>query len=91
MSMNYESLKGKILETAMTCVARGRGYAQEKAVLDEVTNEFGGNMHTSLDIGLQQSILTCWHDLFREGDLSWGLDLDNPGAPFFHIPERSRS
>jgi len=43
---------------------------------------------TRLDLDLQQAILTCWHDLFREGLLSWGYVLDNTDAPFFHIPER---
>ena len=44
-------------------------------------------MYTRIDLDLQQAILTCWHDLFRDGALSWGYDLDNPDPPFFHIPE----
>lgn len=89
MSIDYETLKQKVLNAAKACVERGRGYWQQKAVLDEIESAFGGNMHTMLDPELQQAILTCWHDLFREGTLSWGLDLDNPGPPFFHVPERS--
>jgi hypothetical protein len=89
MSIDYEKLKQKVLEAAGECVRQGRGYSQEGAVLESVASEFGGNMHTTLDFDLQQGILTCWHDLFREGTLSWGLDLDNPGSPFFHIPDRS--
>src|SRR5580693_5339983 len=34
---------------------------------------------------------TCWHELFQEGTLSWGYDLDNPDAPFFHIPRANQS
>jgi hypothetical protein len=90
MSIDYETLKQKVLEAATACIERGRGYSQQKSVLDEVVSGFGGNMHTMLDVDLQEAILTCWHDLFREGVLSWGLDLDNPGPPFFHIPERPR-
>lgn len=90
MPTDYEALKGRVLAVATECVGRGRGYSQEKAVLDEVASAFGGNMHTRIDFDLQQAILTCWHDLFREGTLSWGLDLDNPGPPFFHIPNRSK-
>lgn len=89
MSIDYETLKQNVLEAAKECVGRGGGYSQQKLVLDEVASRFGGNMHTMLDLDLQQAILTCWHDLFREGALSWGIDLDNAGPPFFHIPERS--
>jgi hypothetical protein len=70
-------------------VERGAGYAQQKPVLDAVAQKYGGNMWTRLDLDLQQAILTCWHDLFREGILSWGYNLDNPDPPFFHFPVRS--
>ena len=86
MSVDYETLKQKVLRAATKCVKAGRENGHEKSVLDEVASEFG--MHTPLNLDLQQSILTCWHDLFREGTLSWGADLDNPGQPFFHIPKR---
>ncbi|MGH7171465.1 MAG: hypothetical protein ACRELF_12170 [Gemmataceae bacterium] len=36
---------------------------------------------------VEQLILTCWHDLFRLGWLSWGYNLDNPDTPFFHVPQ----
>ena len=88
MPIEYETLRQKVLDAATECGARGRVHSQQKTVLDKVASDFGGNMHTMLDLDLQQAILTCWHDLFREGALSWGLDLDNPGPPFFHIPQR---
>lgn len=91
MSIEYERLRKKVLEAARSCAMRGPGYAQQRPVLDEVASEFGGGMYTRLDLDIQQAILTCWHDLFREGTLSWGYDLDNPDPPFFHIPEGSRS
>ncbi len=91
MSIEYERLKEKVLEAARSCAMRGPGYAQQRPVLDEVAGEFGGGMYTRLDLDVQQAILTCWHDLFREGTLSWGYDLDNPDSPFFHIPERTGS
>jgi len=84
-------LKKRALEVARQCAERGPGYSQQKAVLDEVASEAGANMYTRLDLGLQQAILTCWHDLFRDGVLSWGYDLDNADPPFFHIPERQVS
>lgn len=69
----------------------GPGYAQQRVVIDEVARQqFNGDRFIApMDINLQQEILTCWHDLFREGRLSWGYDLDNPDAPFFHIPNRN--
>ena len=88
MSIELQALEEIVRTAAMKCAGQGRGYSQERAVLMGVAAQFGGNMHTQLDIRLQEAILTCWHDLFRAGVLSWGVDLDNPGHPFFHIPER---
>ena len=84
----HEALKKKVLEVARGYARRGPGYSQQSPVLDEVASAAGGSMYQRLDLDLQQAILTCWHDLFREGILSWGYDLDNPDSPFFHIPER---
>ena len=91
MSFEYETLKQRVLEAARTCAMQGPGLAQQRPVLDKVASGFGGSMFTRLDLDIQQAILTCWHDLFREGTLSWGYDLDNPDSPFFHIPERTES
>jgi hypothetical protein len=88
MEIEYETLKQKVFQAARSCAMRGPGYAQQGPVLDEVASDFGG-MYARLDLEAQQAILTCWHDLFREGSLSWGYDLDNPDLPFFHIPERT--
>ncbi len=89
MSFDYEALKQKVLEAARLCARRGPGYAQQRPVLDEVASALGGSMYTRLDLNSQQAILTCWHDLFHDGTLSWGYDLDNPDPPFFHIAERT--
>ena len=89
MAIDYEAWKQKVLEAARQCARRGPGYSQQRPVLDEVAHAAGGYMYTRLDLDLQQAILTCWYDLFREGTLSWGYDLDNPDAPFFHFPERT--
>lgn len=88
MSFDYQALKQRVLIAASKCAKAGPTAAQEKRVLDDVASEFDGSMIAPLDFDLQQRILTCWHDLFREGTLSWGSDLDHPGHPFFHIPDR---
>jgi hypothetical protein len=87
MAIAYDTLKQTVLEVAKRCAQRGPGYSQQRPVFDEVAREIGKNGRP--DLGLQQEILTCWHDLFRDGDLSWGYDIDNPDAPFFHIPART--
>src|SRR5207237_375847 len=87
MSINHKALKERILEAARQCASQGDGYSQQKAVLEHVAEAEGSNQNTRLNLKLQQAILTCWHDLFRDGSLSWGYDLDNPGPPFFHLPD----
>jgi len=81
-------MSGDIRATLQTvieeCLSRGPGYAQEGVVLREV----GERLRILGDNAAQQKLLTLWHDLFREGVLSWGYDIDNPNAPFFHKPVR---
>lgn len=72
MSIDYETLKQKVLEAAMECVGRGRGYSQQKPVLEEVASEFGGNMHTMLDLDLQQAILTAGTTFFAKAHFHGG-------------------
>src|SRR5262245_37650886 len=91
MVIDYAELKKKVFEAAKECARRGPGYSQQRPVLDAVAGAAGAKIWTGLDLAVQQAILTCWHALFREGALSWGYDLDNPDAPFFHIPERPGS
>lgn len=82
--MHSSNLKAWLIEFAKECVAKGPGYAQEYSVLREAAERLGING----DLKKQQELLTCWHDLFREGVLSWGYDIDNPTSPFFHFSER---
>jgi hypothetical protein len=60
-------------------------------VLDEAARQLFNRdpFVTPSNVNQEQVILTCWHDLFREGRLSWGYDLNNPDAPFFHVPIRN--
>jgi hypothetical protein len=80
--MSYADLKELVYKTAVESASRGPGWSQERPVLNEISHLISnGSDHKT-----QQLILTCWHDLFREGRLSWGYDVDNPNAPFFHLP-----
>jgi hypothetical protein len=81
--MKYDEVKRLVFDVAVEMAKKGPGWAQQNAVLWEVANRLG----TPLDPRAQQLVLTCWHDLFRDGRLSWGLNIDNPDLPFYHIPE----
>lgn len=37
-----------------------------------------------------EALLTVFYDLFRTGNLSWGLNLSNPNPPWFHVTDRGR-
>jgi hypothetical protein len=80
--MGYSDVRQLVYETAVELSKRGPGWAQERPVLHEVSKKIGSRGSSEM----QQLILTCLHDLFRMGKLSWGLNLDNPNAPFFHVP-----
>lgn len=83
--MKYGELSELVRQTAIFCHRKGAGYAQQSVVLQQVGRQLAreGQRPTVSD----SQILTCWHDLFLSGDLSWGYDLDNPNAPFFHVPD----
>jgi hypothetical protein len=84
--MNSTRLKQALLEVAKECNDQGPGFAQETVVLRQAVEQ----LQIQNDLKQQQHLLTAWHDLFREGTLSWGYDVDNPASPFFHFAERER-
>ena len=78
-------LEEQVLLVATELAARGPAWAQEAAVTRELYERFP----RLRDLEGQQQLLTCWHNLFRKGRLSWGYDLDNPNMPFYHVPARA--
>ncbi len=81
--MNYEELEREVFEVAKRCARRGPGSAMQSVVLGEVAAKHSRGAFAPLDLQFQQAILTCWHDLFRKGYLSWGYDLLHfPRNPF---------
>ncbi len=82
--MGYRDTRDLVLQVAVELSRQGPGWAQQRTVLNEVAERIKGRAR---DEQTQQLILTCWHDLFRDGDLSWGLNIDNPDAPFYHVPD----
>lgn len=85
--MHANPLRDDLLKIVDECLDKGPGYAQEGVVLREAAERLRlrGNLQK------EQELLTCWHDLFKDGELSWGYDVDNPSSPFFHRPHRQRA
>ncbi|HVU86791.1 MAG TPA: hypothetical protein VHD36_05690 [Pirellulales bacterium] len=88
----YNALKADLLRIARDMAQKGAGYGQESVVLREADKEWGPRLKDADRkwdklLKRQQLILTAWNDLFRERKLSWGYDIDNPNAPFFHVTE----
>ena len=42
------------------------------------------------DERLQRDVLSEWHELIRTGHFAWGLNLNSPNPPFFHVTGRGR-
>lgn len=59
---------------------------QQSSILQEAVARLGGR--ATDDEG--QALLTAWYDLFRDGHLSWGYNLNNPDPPFCHVTEQGR-
>lgn len=81
--MSFDSIsnvKDALRKIATECAKKGPGHAQEGVVLREARSKL---YPTSIDD--EQMMLEAWHDLFAEGELGWGYNLDNPGRPFFHV------
>ncbi len=82
--MTNPELEERLLDIAKECLEQGPAYAQETIVLREAA----GQLKVGRDLKQQQRLLTMWHDLFRNGKLAWGYNIDNPNYPFFHMAER---
>jgi hypothetical protein len=84
--MDRETTKTWLLARARQEATKGPGFAQQGVVLRAA--KAGLLVKTIED---EQTVLDCWHELFREGRLNWGYNLDNPDAPFFHVPEPAKA
>jgi hypothetical protein len=82
--MSYEEIKKLTFEVAQELSRKGPGWAQEGVALREIGDRLASR-DLRRNLPLQQNVLHAWHDLFLEKKLAWGYDLENPGAPFFHV------
>ena len=85
--MTYVEMKTRLLKIAIRCAECGPGSAQQSVVFCELRQGLAIEK-AQVDVAFERVVLTCWHDLFRDGELAWGTDFDNPGPPFYHIPNR---
>jgi hypothetical protein len=67
---------------AQEAQTRTGGTQQQSTVLEAAARKLGGYSH--------EAILTQWSELFRTGQLAWGMNLSNPNPPFFHLTARGR-
>ena len=81
--MTTDEIKQALIAIARSFIQQGPGYSQESVVLREAAER----LSIGKDLQRQQQLLTAWHDLFHKGILSWGYDIDNPSAPFFHLAQ----
>lgn len=80
MAATLDKYRKQLRDLVNEYYQQGPGYAQEGVVLREARRRL--SLQGVLE---EQVLLDCWHDMFRDGELEWGYNIDNPGPPFFHI------
>jgi len=87
--MDGQQIRATLLDVVNE-YASGRGYSlQRDTVLEEASRRL--NIRGSGQERAQQALLTVWSDLFREGYLAWGTDINNVKPPFCHVTDRGRT
>jgi len=81
-----ERIREVLLKVVDEYAPQGPANFQEDPILREAARRLG----IRRDEDSEQALLTAWHDQFREGHLAWGLNLDNPNAPFCHVTSKGR-
>lgn len=65
---------------------RPDGSLQQGSILREAASR----LNIVNDPELELAVLSIWNSLFRTGYLAWGMNLNNPDPPFFHITETGK-
>ena len=84
--MDSNRIKEELLEVVSEFSKRGPGYFQAGAILRTVAER----LNIRKNLPLEQALLTIWGELFRQGVLGWGYDIDNADFPFIHLTEPGR-
>lgn len=80
---SLDRMKAELLKSARDYYVMGPGWAQESVVLRRAAESLG----IMDSVSSQQAMLNIWQQLFRDGTLVWGYDVDHPSHPFFHFAE----
>jgi hypothetical protein len=85
--MDEHDMRMALIEAVQQVSASGYSL-QHGIVLEHASQGLG--IRGSSPKGQQELLLTAWYDLFREGILSWGVDLNgkNSEFPFCHFTDR---
>jgi hypothetical protein len=83
--MSKFEVKAVLLEIAKECFQRGQSYSMTRIVMDQFIVR-RPEMKDSLE--REHLVLECWQQLFSEGTLIPGWNLNNPDYPFFHVAQR---
>ena len=83
MTINRGEIRRVVLE-----VVRDRavsGHVQQGSALSEAAQRLQIRGEAS-----ERALLTVWYDLFRMGQLCWGVNLNNQNPPFCHLTDAGR-
>ena len=82
------AIEGELRRTLLEVVqdAAARDQMQQGSILAEASRR----LNLGRGLVAEQALLTLWYDLFRTGQLAWGLNLANQNPPFCHLTDRGR-
>lgn len=66
--------------------SRPDGSLQQGSILREAASR----LNIVNDPDLELAVLSIWGSLFQTGYLAWGMNLNNPDPPFFHITDQGQ-
>lgn len=84
--MDEHEIRLALIEEARSLSQNGDYTLQSTQVIVRVARSL--NIRDASKKAEQQLLLTIWSDLFREGLLAWGADVDNANPPFCHLTAR---
>ena len=85
MPIDYDKTRKAVLETINKYA--GNSNLQSGVVLRDACRVLG---ITLPDLPTEQIVLTIWDDMFRNGIIGWGFDVNNADPPFCHVTEHGR-
>ena len=86
MQGDNESMQRVLLQVVSKYADAPNSNMQPRVVLTEVSKIL--NIHG--DIEKEQTLLTLWYDLLRNGQIAWGYDIHNSAPPFCHVTAHGR-